>query len=111
MASSGAASGPWVRVMNPEQMIEILRHTLFTAIEIAAPFLLLALVVGVLISLFQSMTQMHEMTLSFVPKMLVVGVALAVLFPWIFKMLTKFTMHLIVDQWDKITCPADYVIF
>ena len=95
--------------MTPEQITHVVRHTLLTALEIAAPFLLLALVVGILIALIQSMTQMQEMTLTFVPKMIVVAAALAVLFPWILKILTKFTNNLLVHQWEKVTSCVHYV--
>ncbi len=95
--------------MTPEQITEVIRQTLWTALEIGAPFLLLALIVGLLISLFQAMTQMQEMTLSFVPKMLVVAVALTIFFPWMIKILTKFTHNLLIHQWDKVTMAIHYV--
>lgn len=95
--------------MTPEQITHIVRQTLWTAFEIGAPFLLLALVIGILIALLQSMTQMQEMTLTFVPKMLVLTAALVVFFPWMIKILTKFTHNLIIHQWDKITSAVHYV--
>jgi flagellar biosynthesis protein FliQ len=88
--------------MTPEQMTYVMRHTLWTTLEIAAPFLLITLLVGMLISLFQSMTHMQEMTLTFVPKMFAVAVLIAILFPWMLKILTKFTHNLLIHQWDKI---------
>jgi len=95
--------------MTPEEMILIIRQTLWTTFELAAPFLLLALVVGILIVFLQSMTQLQEMTLSFVPKMLILAVALAILFPWMIKILTKFTHNLLIHQWDKVTSSIHYV--
>jgi flagellar biosynthesis protein FliQ len=95
--------------MNPEQITYIIRHTLYTALEIAAPFLLLALIVGLAISLIQSLTQMQEMTLSFVPKMIALALAIALLFPWVLKILTKFTNNILVHQWDKVTSVVNYV--
>lgn len=92
--------------MTPEQITYVVRETLLTALEIASPFLLLALIIGILISVIQSMTQIQEMTLSFVPKMIVVAVAIALLFPWMLKILTKFTTNLLTYQWEKVT---DYV--
>jgi flagellar biosynthesis protein FliQ len=89
--------------MSAEQITHIVRQTLFTAIELATPFLLLALIIGVVISLIQAMTHIQEMTLSFVPKMIVVAAALAVFFPWMLKILTKFTNNLLVYQWEKVT--------
>ena len=95
--------------MNPEQITQIIRETLFTAIEIATPFLLLALVVGFAVSLLQSMTQIQEMTLSFVPKMILLALSLAIFFPWILKILTKFTNNVLVYQWEKVTNLMNYV--
>lgn len=95
--------------MSPEQITHIIRQTLYTALEIAAPFLLLALIVGLVISLLQSLTQIQEMTLSFVPKMIALAIALAIFFPWMLKILTRFTHNLLVYQWDKVTSFIHYV--
>jgi flagellar biosynthesis protein FliQ len=89
--------------MTSEQIAHIVRQTLFTALEIATPFLLLALIIGIIVSLIQSMTHMQEMTLSFVPKMVALAAALAIFFPWMLKILTKFTNNLLVYQWEKVT--------
>lgn len=89
--------------MTPEQVTYLFRQMLYVALEIGAPFLLLALVVGFVVSLAQSFTQVQEMTLSFVPKMLVIAAALAILFPWMLKILTKFTNNLLIYQWEKVT--------
>lgn len=89
--------------MTPEQITYLMRQTLYIAMEIGAPFLLLAMVVGLIISIIQSFTHIQEMTLSFVPKMFVVAIALAVFFPWMLKILTKFTNNLLVYQWEKVT--------
>lgn len=88
--------------MNTDMITELLRHTLFVAIEISAPFLLLALIIGILVSFLQSAIHIQEMTLAFVPKMIVIGIALAILFPWILKILVKFTHDLFFFQWVKI---------
>lgn len=95
--------------MTPEQITQIVRQTLYIALELAAPFLILALVIGLLISIFQSMTHIQEITLSFVPKMLIVAAALAIFFPWMLKILTKFTNNLLIHQWDKVTHFVHYV--
>ncbi len=95
--------------MNPEQITQIMRETLYTAIEIAAPFLLLALIVGLVISILQSVTQIQEMTLAFVPKMLLLALSLAIFFPWMLKMMTKFTNNILVHQWENVVSLIDYV--
>ena len=96
--------------MTPEHVIQIIEQTLYFALQMAAPFLILSLVVGLVISVLQSMTHVQEMTLSFVPKMLVVGFALALFLPWMLKMMTKFTHNLWISQWDKVTYFIQYVI-
>lgn len=95
--------------MTPEQITHVVRHTLFTALELAAPFLILALLIGVVISLLQSLLHMQEMTLSFVPKMLIISASLAIFFPWMLKILTKFTHNLLICQWEKVTSFIHYV--
>lgn len=95
--------------MTPEQITHLIRQTLYTALEIASPFLILALIVGLSISLIQSLTQIQEMTLSFVPKMIALAIALAIFFPWMLKILTKFTNNLLIHGWDKVTSFVNYV--
>lgn len=95
--------------MTVEQITHIIRQTLYLALEIGAPFLLLAMIIGLLVSLIQSMTQMQEFTLSFVPKMVALAFALAIFFPWMLKLLTKFTNNLLVYQWEKVTSLVNYV--
>ena len=62
--------------------VYIVRETLFTALMIAAPMLLAGLTVGVIISLLQSVTQLQEMTLTFIPKILAVVTVLILFAPW-----------------------------
>ncbi|MEZ5315737.1 MAG: flagellar biosynthetic protein FliQ [Chlamydiales bacterium] len=95
--------------MTPEQITYIVRQTLYTAIEISTPFLLLAMIVGLIISLIQSITQIQEMTLTFVPKILLLAFALTLFFPWILKILTKFTNNLLIHQWDKVSSLVNYI--
>jgi flagellar biosynthetic protein FliQ len=65
-----------------------------TAILLAAPMLLAGLLVGLLVSIFQSATSINEMTLTFIPKMLAVAVALIFFFPWMMQTLVVFTQNL-----------------
>ena len=65
-----------------------------TAILLAAPMLLSGLVVGLLGSLFQSVTQLNEMTMTFIPKMLVVALALLMFFPWMLQLMIDFVNNL-----------------
>lgn len=70
--------------------IEIGRSALFVAILAAGPVLLLSMTVGILVSLFQAITQIQEPTLAFIPKIAVAGFALLVFSPFILAMLTDF---------------------
>ena len=87
--------------MNAEQMTDLIRNALFVALEISAP-LLIAMVIGLCISIFQSVTQINEMTLTFVPKMFVFAITLSLFFPWMLKIMTKYTLDILTYQWDKV---------
>ena len=65
-----------------------------TAIMLAAPMLLAGLLVGLLVSIFQSATSINEMTLTFVPKILGIALALLIFLPWMINMATDFTRHM-----------------
>ena len=80
--------------MNDASVIDIALQTMLVAAKLSAPVLLTALVVGFAISLFQSVTQIQEVTLSFVPKALAVGVALLVTGNWMLHELVSFTTGL-----------------
>lgn len=95
--------------MTPESITHIVRQMLYTALELSAPFLLLSLAIGLIISIIQACTQMQDMTLSFVPKMLVIALVLIISAPWMLKILIKYTNNLLVFQWDKIISLIEYV--
>jgi flagellar biosynthetic protein FliQ len=81
--------------MNPEFAIELLKTMIYQALAIATPILVVAMIIGLAISLFQAVTTIHEQTLAFVPKALaVVGVVLLLL-PWIVRSLIEFTTAVI----------------
>jgi len=65
-----------------------------TALLVSAPLLGASLVVGVLVSVFQAVTQINEMTLAFIPKILAVAVVLVIFFPWMLQLMTEFTREL-----------------
>jgi flagellar biosynthetic protein FliQ len=83
--------------MTPETIITLGQRALELATLLAAPLLLTALIVGVLISLFQAATQINEMTLSFVPKLLAMVLVLLLTGPWMLQLLVDFTRNLIQD--------------
>jgi len=80
--------------MTPELITGIFIDAIKTAILLAAPMLLSGLVVGLLVSLFQSVTQLNEMTMTFIPKMLVVALALLMFFPWMLQLMIDFVNNL-----------------
>ncbi len=81
--------------MTPDLVTEIGRQALETMMLVSAPMLGLSLVVGLLVSLFQAMTQINEATLSFVPKILAIFVATLLFFPWMLSTLIAFTTNLL----------------
>jgi flagellar biosynthetic protein FliQ len=83
--------------MSPEFITSYFILAIKTAILLAAPMLVAGLVIGVLVSMFQAATQINEMTLVFVPKMLGVAVALLVFFPWMLKLIVGFAQNLFMD--------------
>lgn len=83
--------------MTPELVITIGKSALETAILIAAPMLLLSLITGLLISIFQAVTQINEATLTFVPKIIVTFLALLLFFPWMLRVMLGFTTTLFTN--------------
>lgn len=76
-------------------IVEIVTSALWTASQISAPILLTAVAVGVFMGLLQSVTQIQEQTLGFVPKFAAVGAAIALTGSWMLQRMTDFTMELI----------------
>ncbi len=81
--------------MNPEFAVELLKTMILQAVILAAPFLGLAMIIGLVVSLFQAVTSINEHTLSFVPKALCVLGLLLVLSPWMIRQLVEFTTAVI----------------
>jgi flagellar biosynthesis protein FliQ len=68
--------------MSGAEVLDVARDAVFTLVLVASPLMLIGLIVGVVISLFQALTQIQEMTLVFVPKILAIFVAMLLLLPW-----------------------------
>lgn len=83
--------------MNPDTVLELARNTFLTAATILAPLLLTGVIVGLVISILQTVTSVHEQTLTVVPKMAAVGAVLILLMPWIIRVLLDFTSGLMGD--------------
>ena len=81
--------------MNPEMVVTVGRHALEMTLMLAAPLLLTALAVGLIVGIFQAATQINEMTLSFIPKLLAMAAVLALTGPWMIRELVEYTRGLI----------------
>ena len=76
--------------MTPESVIAMGRTAMETTLMVAAPLLLVALIVGLIISIFQAATQINEQTLSFIPKLVAVFVTLVIAGPWMITIMTDY---------------------
>lgn len=89
----------WYRVSDEEKMTEefvigIARDAFYTVIIVAAPALIVSVVIGLLISVFQAATSINEMTLTFVPKIIAIGIVTILLLPFMMQKMLEFTKHI-----------------
>ena len=82
--------------MSPETVINLGRQAMETTLLVCAPILGIGLIVGVAVSLFQAVTQIQEMTLAFIPKILAVMITLLLFFPWMLNVMLTFTANLFI---------------
>lgn len=80
--------------MTPETVMEIGRQAMEMTLLVSAPMLLVALVVGLIISIFQAATSLNETTLSFVPKLVAMLITLVVAGPWMLELMTDYMQRL-----------------
>jgi len=80
--------------MTEEFVIHIAREVFYIALLVSAPILGLSLVVGLIISIFQAATSINEMTLTFVPKIIVVAIVAILTLPWMLDVVVSFTVNL-----------------
>lgn len=80
--------------MTPEMVMEISKQSVYITGLVAAPILVIALAVGLIISIFQAVTQIQEQTLVFVPKMIAVFIGLLIFGPWMLRQLLNFTENI-----------------
>lgn len=83
--------------MSQDLVVQIFRELLKTTLILMAPMLLGSIIVGMLVSIFQAATQIHEMTLVFVPKILVIVLCLLVLFPWMMNFAISYTANILTN--------------
>jgi flagellar biosynthetic protein FliQ len=84
--------------MNEVEVLDIARDAMMVMLLVSGPMLLVGLVVGLAISIFQTLTHIQEMTLTFIPKILAVFGAMVIFLPWMLRELTEFTQRIM----DKI---------
>jgi len=89
--------------MDQGMVIELAQKSLMTVIYVGAPMLGLSLLVGLAISIFQATTQIHEQTLTFIPKILAVLMGIAVFGSWMLKVLIEYTqgIYMNIDQYIR----------
>lgn len=88
----------WLRVMNSDLALNLMTNLFWTGLLICLPILGLTMLVGLMISIFQVVTQIQEMSLTFVPKLITAAVTLVVAGPWMLRTLTQYTIKL----WSNI---------
>lgn len=89
--------------MNSLEVIDIVRDSLYVLLKISTPIMLVALVAGLIVALFQALTQIQEMTLTFVPKIIAVFFAMMIFAPFILETMLGFTEEIA----DKIITVED----
>jgi flagellar biosynthesis protein FliQ len=80
--------------MTPESVMTLGRHAMEVTLMVAAPMLLVALIIGLLVSIFQAATQINEMTLSFIPKLIGIFAALVIAGPWMLTVMLDYMRHI-----------------
>ena len=83
--------------MSPEFVTGYMTEAMKIAMFLAGPALCFGLVAGLVVSIFQAVTQINEMTLVFIPKMAAVGLAMLLFFPWMIRVIVDFTQTLLIN--------------
>jgi flagellar biosynthetic protein FliQ len=85
-------------MMTVDQAIDLLKQAMMMALIIVGPILVIGMIIGLLISLVQAITQIQEQTLSFVPKLFAMAICVMLVMPWMFQRLIAYTHHLFTMQ-------------
>jgi flagellar biosynthetic protein FliQ len=80
--------------MDEGNIMEVMADAFMTALTMAGPLLLISVLVGLVIAILQAATQVHEQTLTFVPKLIAIGLVLLLMGPWMMNQITDFTQRL-----------------
>ena len=79
--------------MSVDQSVDIVKGLMMLCLKVSVPFLLSAMIIGLLVSFFQAITSLQEQTLTFVPKALVIVVVVFILFPWLINTMMDYTVE------------------
>ncbi len=88
--------------MDPNHAIQLGREAIWTALLVGSPVLIVGMVVGLLIGLLQALTQIQEQTISFVPKIAAMVLALGIMLPWLIAMMVHYASNLITGIPDML---------
>ena len=88
--------------MTPDTVLEIGQQALKVTALLAGPMLISVLVIGLLVGMFQTVTSIQEMTLSFIPKLIILALVLGLMGPWMLSLITDFTVNLFESIPDLI---------
>ena len=80
--------------MTTSEVMEVLKQAMLVAFQMAGPLLLVSIVVGLIVAIFQAATQIHEQTLTFVPKLIVIAIVLLVTGSWMLGVFTECVQHI-----------------
>ncbi|HEV2398280.1 MAG TPA: flagellar biosynthetic protein FliQ [Candidatus Sulfotelmatobacter sp.] len=83
--------------MESQQVVEIMRHTIETALWMGAPLLVIATVISLLINIAQVLTSLQDSTVSTVPRLFAVAASVLLLMPWMAHLLSRFTLEMLSD--------------
>ena len=83
--------------MNNQQVVDLILSLLYITVEISLPLLGVAMIIGLLVSIFQAATQINESTLSFLPKIAAMIIVLIILSPWMIRKLNDYT-HMVYEK-------------
>lgn len=80
--------------MSTAEVMEVMKQAMLVAFQMAGPLLIVSIVVGLIVAIFQAATQIHEQTLTFVPKLIVIAIVLLVLGSWMLSVFTEFVNYI-----------------
>lgn len=80
--------------MSQDQVLSIFKEALWITLQVAGPVLIISIIVGLVISVIQAATQIHEQTLTFVPKLIAIAIVLLLTGTWVMNVMNDFTKHI-----------------